>query len=119
MSDKKKLLLTLDSTWAAGAATGVTVQTGAGTTNTLLVAFAEYNGDLYIADRGRSHQIKVFTAVGGPLRTIGKPGAPQAARPVAQGSGIGDQTASVLARSELALGSWELEVGSWSRSSRS
>ena len=39
---------------------------------------SDTNGDLYIADRGRSHQIKVFNATGGSLRTIGKPGAPQA-----------------------------------------
>ena len=29
--------------------------------------------DIYISDRGHSHQIKVFTAAGKPLRTIGAP----------------------------------------------
>jgi len=36
------------------------------------------NGDLYIADRGASHQIKVFSAEGTLRRTIGKPGVPKA-----------------------------------------
>ncbi|MBA3936287.1 MAG: hypothetical protein H0X38_02410 [Planctomycetes bacterium] len=36
------------------------------------------NGDLYIADRGASHQIKVFGADGTPRRTIGRAGAPKA-----------------------------------------
>ncbi len=34
--------------------------------------------NLYISDRGESHQVKVFTAAGKPLRTIGAPGAPKA-----------------------------------------
>lgn len=36
------------------------------------------NGDLYIADRGASHQIKVFAADGTLRRAIGRPGAPKA-----------------------------------------
>jgi hypothetical protein len=36
------------------------------------------NGDIYISDRGDSHQVKVFTADGKLLRTIGHPGAPKA-----------------------------------------
>lgn len=36
------------------------------------------NGDLYIADRGASHQIKVFSADGTLRRAIGKPGVPKA-----------------------------------------
>lgn len=32
------------------------------------------NGLIYITDQGRSHQVKVFTANGAPLRTIGKAG---------------------------------------------
>lgn len=35
-------------------------------------------GNIYISDRGRSHQVKVFSTAGTFLRTIGKPGAPQA-----------------------------------------
>ncbi len=34
--------------------------------------------NIYISDRGQSHQIKVFTAAGKPLRAIGAPGAPKA-----------------------------------------
>lgn len=30
--------------------------------------------ELYVADWGKSHQVKVFSLVGKPLRTIGKPG---------------------------------------------
>ena len=33
-------------------------------------------GNIYISDRGASHQVKVFTAAGKFLRAIGKPGAP-------------------------------------------
>ncbi len=33
-------------------------------------------GNLYVSDRGRSHQVKVFTADGKPLRTVGRPGVP-------------------------------------------
>lgn len=37
------------------------------------------SGDkLYVSDRGNSHQVKIFTAAGQPLRTLGKPGAPAA-----------------------------------------
>ena len=35
-------------------------------------------GNIYISDRGRSHQIKVFTPAGKPLRTIGTAGEPTA-----------------------------------------
>jgi hypothetical protein len=35
-------------------------------------------GNLYVSDRGSSHQVKVFTPDGKPLRTIGTPGAPKA-----------------------------------------
>jgi hypothetical protein len=34
--------------------------------------------NLYVSDRGQSHQVKVFSAAGHPLRTIGKPGEPKA-----------------------------------------
>jgi hypothetical protein len=34
------------------------------------------NGDIYISDRGKSHQVKVFSAAGKLLRTIGHPGVP-------------------------------------------
>ncbi len=33
-------------------------------------------GNFYISDRGASHQVKVFSTAGKPLRVIGKPGAP-------------------------------------------
>ncbi len=36
------------------------------------------DGNLYVSDRGASHQVKVFTPEGKPLRTIGVPGAPRA-----------------------------------------
>ena len=36
------------------------------------------DGSLFVSDRGRSHQVKVFAASGAPVRTIGTPGAPQA-----------------------------------------
>ena len=35
-------------------------------------------GNLYISDRGNSHQVKVFDPAGKPLRVIGTPGAPKA-----------------------------------------
>ncbi|AWI09331.1 hypothetical protein [Ereboglobus luteus] len=35
-------------------------------------------GTLYISDHGNSHQVKVFSPDGKPLRTIGNPGAPAA-----------------------------------------
>ena len=35
-------------------------------------------GNLYISDRGTSHQVKVFSGEGQPLRAIGNPGAPKA-----------------------------------------
>jgi len=35
-------------------------------------------GNLYVSDRGRSHQVKVFNPAGQFLRTIGKPGEPKA-----------------------------------------
>jgi len=35
-------------------------------------------GNLYISDRGKSHQVKVFTAAGKFLRAIGHPGVPKA-----------------------------------------
>ncbi|MBE3071175.1 MAG: hypothetical protein IMZ66_13150, partial [Planctomycetes bacterium] len=35
-------------------------------------------GALYVSDRGTSHQVKVFSPDGKPLRTIGTPGAPKA-----------------------------------------
>jgi hypothetical protein len=35
-------------------------------------------GNLYVSDRGASHQVKVFAAAGKPLRTIGAAGAPKA-----------------------------------------
>lgn len=35
-------------------------------------------GNLYVADRGGSHQVKVFSPDAKPLRAIGKPGKPQA-----------------------------------------
>ena len=34
------------------------------------------DGKLYVSDRGDSHQVKVFSPDGKPLRTIGKPGRP-------------------------------------------
>lgn len=34
-------------------------------------------GNLYVADWGKAHQVKVFDNGGKPLRTIGKPGGPQ------------------------------------------
>jgi hypothetical protein len=37
-------------------------------------------GRLYISDQGSSHQVKVFSAGGQLLRTIGKPGAPKPGR---------------------------------------
>jgi hypothetical protein len=35
-------------------------------------------GAIYLTDHGASHQVKVFTAEGKPVRTIGKPGPPKA-----------------------------------------
>ena len=35
-------------------------------------------GNVYVSDRGNSHQVKVFAADGKPLKTYGKPGAPKA-----------------------------------------
>jgi hypothetical protein len=35
-------------------------------------------GNLYVSDRGNSHQVKVFDPAGKPLRVLGLPGAPQA-----------------------------------------
>lgn len=35
-------------------------------------------GSIYLSDRGDSHQVKIFTPEGKPVRTIGKPGRPQA-----------------------------------------
>jgi hypothetical protein len=35
-------------------------------------------GNVYVSDCGKSHQVKVFSSAGQPLRTIGKPGAPKA-----------------------------------------
>jgi Protein of unknown function (DUF4038)/Putative collagen-binding domain of a collagenase len=37
-------------------------------------------GDLLVADWGRSHQVKVFSPEGKPVRAIGKPGGPQLGR---------------------------------------
>jgi hypothetical protein len=34
--------------------------------------------NIYISDRGTSHQVKVFSAEGTPVKTYGRPGAPQA-----------------------------------------
>lgn len=34
-------------------------------------------GNLYVADWGQSHQVKVFTSEGVPVRVIGRPGGPQ------------------------------------------
>ncbi|HYG74863.1 MAG TPA: hypothetical protein VEK08_07665, partial [Planctomycetota bacterium] len=39
---------------------------------------SDASGTLYISDRGRSHCVKVFSADGALLRTIGKPGVPSA-----------------------------------------
>jgi hypothetical protein len=36
------------------------------------------SGDIYISDRGESHQVKVFSSEGKYLRAIGKPGVPKA-----------------------------------------
>jgi len=36
------------------------------------------NGNIYVSDRGDSHQVKVFSPEGKVLRTIGRPGAPKA-----------------------------------------
>ena len=41
------------------------------------IAF-DSEGRIYVSDRGASHQVKVFTAEGKPLRTIGIAGAPKA-----------------------------------------
>jgi len=35
-------------------------------------------GNIYVSDRGQSHQVKVFAADGKPLKTFGKPGVPKA-----------------------------------------
>lgn len=35
------------------------------------------NGDLYVSDHGRSHQVKVFASNGRAVRSIGRPGRPQ------------------------------------------
>ncbi len=35
-------------------------------------------GNIYVSERGQSHQVKIFTAAGKPLRAIGKAGAPTA-----------------------------------------
>ena len=43
------------------------------------VAVSE-KGDIYISQRGQSHQVKVFTPAGKLLATIGKPGVPQAGK---------------------------------------
>ena len=41
------------------------------------IAF-DRQGNIYVSDRGRSHQVKVFTPEGRALRKIGKPGMPKA-----------------------------------------
>ena len=41
------------------------------------LALSAAGEELYVADWGQSHQVKVFTPEGKPLRTIGKPGGPQ------------------------------------------
>ena len=38
------------------------------------------HGNIYVSDWGNSHQVKVFTPAGQPLRTIGQAGAPSAGR---------------------------------------
>ncbi|MFM5987571.1 MAG: hypothetical protein ACKO9I_20010 [Sphaerospermopsis kisseleviana] len=38
------------------------------------------DGTIFVSDWGASHQVKVFSAEGKPLRTVGKPGAPKAGR---------------------------------------
>ncbi|YCM42796.1 hypothetical protein V2O64_15925 [Verrucomicrobiaceae bacterium 227] len=35
-------------------------------------------GEIYVSDRGNSHQVKVFTSEGKPVKTFGKAGAPSA-----------------------------------------
>lgn len=35
-------------------------------------------GRIFVSDRGRSHQVKIFTAEGQPAGSLGKPGAPEA-----------------------------------------
>lgn len=42
--------------------------------------FVADDGTLYVADWGTSHQIKVFSPEGQPLRTVGEPGGPQLGR---------------------------------------
>jgi hypothetical protein len=42
--------------------------------------FVSDDGTLYVADWGTSHQIKVFSPEGKPLRIIGEPGGPQLGR---------------------------------------
>ena len=41
------------------------------------LALSDSGAELYVADWGRSHQVKVFTPEGKLLRTIGHPGGPQ------------------------------------------
>jgi len=38
----------------------------------------DFKDKIYVSDQGNSHQVKVFSATGKPLTTIGKPGVPKA-----------------------------------------
>ncbi len=54
---------------------GVTLVTGLEDPRT--IATDPQNKEIYVADWGKSHQIKVYTPDGKPTRVIGKPGGPQ------------------------------------------
>jgi len=66
--------LTLDLDKATVAKEEVLVATGLEDAQQLAL---DKSGNLYVGDWGKSHQVKVFSPTGKPLRTFGKPGGPQ------------------------------------------
>ena len=63
-----------DGTLAVPELAGRSVLIGQGLDDPRTLAFDPAGRELYVGDHGRSHQVKVFTAEGAPLRTIGRPG---------------------------------------------
>jgi hypothetical protein len=84
ISEKQLVRLTMPSLHAAAPTTQTTtlakpqVLVADGLEDPQQIAL-DHNGNLYVSDRGKSQQVKVFNSDGQPLRTIGAPG----------GSGVG------------------------------
>jgi hypothetical protein len=81
-------------------------------------------GQLFVADLGTSHQIKVFTSAGEHLRTIGQPGGPQLGRyderRMARPAGMALDDRGRLWVAELEYGPkrvsrWDAETGEFDR----